>query len=88
MMPGSALLFLADACRRAGGQVVVHLVEGDFRLPRKPDLLRDRDLAATLKEAEAKGAKTLMEPEDIPGGPTIAMFADPEGNVIGLTKGM
>jgi predicted enzyme related to lactoylglutathione lyase len=46
------------------------------------------DLAATLKDAEAKGAKTVMEPTDVPGGPTIAMFADPDGNVIGLTKGM
>jgi hypothetical protein len=42
MMPGSALLFLADAGRRAGGQVVVHFVEGDFRLLRNPDLLRNR----------------------------------------------
>ena len=25
-------------------------------------------------------------PMDVPGGPTIAMFADPEGNVIGLLK--
>jgi hypothetical protein len=41
-MPGSALLFLADACRGASGQVVVHLLERDFRSPRNPDLLRNR----------------------------------------------
>jgi len=28
----------------------------------------------------------VMGPEDIEGGPSIAMFADPDGNVIGLTK--
>jgi predicted enzyme related to lactoylglutathione lyase len=46
------------------------------------------DPEATLKQAEAKGAKRLMGPEEVPGGPTIALFADPEGNVIGLTKAM
>jgi uncharacterized protein len=44
------------------------------------------DLEATLKKAESKGAKRVMGPEDIPGGPSIAMFSDPDGNVIGLTK--
>ena len=44
------------------------------------------DLEATLQKAEAKGAKRVMGPEDIEGGPSIAMFADPDGNVIGLTK--
>jgi predicted enzyme related to lactoylglutathione lyase len=29
-----------------------------------------------------------MGPEEIPGGPTIALFTDPEGHVIGLVKGM
>jgi uncharacterized protein len=45
------------------------------------------DLEATLKDAEAKGAKTVMGPEAVPGGPTIAMFEDLEGNIIGLLKG-
>jgi uncharacterized protein len=44
------------------------------------------DLEATLQKAEAKGAKRVMGPEDVPGGPSIAMFSDPDGNVIGLTK--
>jgi predicted enzyme related to lactoylglutathione lyase len=30
----------------------------------------------------------VQEPMDIPGGPSVAMFADPQGNVIGLVKGM
>lgn len=42
--------------------------------------------APTLKEIEARGGKTLMEPMEVPGGPTIAMFSDPAGNVVGLTK--
>jgi predicted enzyme related to lactoylglutathione lyase len=27
-----------------------------------------------------------MAPMDVPGGPQIAVFSDPEGNVIGLAK--
>jgi predicted enzyme related to lactoylglutathione lyase len=42
------------------------------------------DLQAYLKKAESLGGKTVMEPMDVPGGPRIAVFADPEGNVIGL----
>ena len=44
------------------------------------------DLRATLDQAVAMGGKILMEPMEIPGAVTMAMFADPEGNVIGLTK--
>ncbi len=46
------------------------------------------DLAAALKKAESLGGKTVMPPSDVPGGPRIAMFTDPEGNVVGLSKGM
>ena len=44
------------------------------------------DPAASLKKAERLGGKTVMPPHDVPGGPQIAQFADPEGNVIGLVK--
>ena len=44
------------------------------------------DLKAHLEKIEGLGGKTTMPPMDIPGGPEIAMFADPEGNVIGLLK--
>lgn len=44
------------------------------------------DLEAALDKAEKAGAKTLMTPMDVPGGPTIAMFQDPAGNQIGLVK--
>jgi len=44
------------------------------------------DLQAALDKAGTLGGKTVMDPMDVPGGPTIAMFADPEGNVVGLMK--
>jgi predicted enzyme related to lactoylglutathione lyase len=44
------------------------------------------DLDSTLKKAEGLGGKTVMPPMDIPDGPKIAQFTDPEGNMIGLLK--
>jgi predicted enzyme related to lactoylglutathione lyase len=44
------------------------------------------DLAAALGNAERLGGKTLMEPHQVPGGPEIAMFEDPDGNAIGLLE--
>ena len=44
------------------------------------------DLAAALKKAEGLGGKTVMPPMEVPGGPEIAQFSDPEGHVIGLSK--
>ncbi|MEX0785346.1 MAG: VOC family protein [Dehalococcoidia bacterium] len=44
------------------------------------------DLQAYLDKAESMGGKTIAPPMDVPGGPTIAMFADPEGHTIGMLK--
>ena len=44
------------------------------------------DLQAALTKAEGLGGKTTMPPMAVPGGPEIAMFADPEGHQIGLVK--
>ncbi len=45
------------------------------------------DLKGTLAKAEKLGGKTVMPPTQ--AGPVeLALFADPEGNVIGLAKGM
>ena len=44
------------------------------------------DLQAFLNKAESLGGKTTMPPMAVPGGPEIAMFADPEGHQIGLVK--
>jgi predicted enzyme related to lactoylglutathione lyase len=46
------------------------------------------DLQAALDRAEKLGGKTVMAPMDIPDGPSIAQFADPEGNRVGLVSGM
>jgi len=46
------------------------------------------DLGAALKKAESLGGKTVMEPMQVPDGPNIAMFSDPEGNMVGLVTGM
>lgn len=45
------------------------------------------DLEAKLKEIESKGGKTVQPVMAVPNGPTIALFADPAGNTIGLLKG-
>ncbi len=43
-------------------------------------------LVDTLAKAEQMGGQTVMQPFDVPGGPTVAQFRDPEGNIIGLVK--
>lgn len=45
------------------------------------------DLQAALDKAESLGGKTVMPPTEIPGAVTMALFADPAGNVTGLIKG-
>ena len=42
------------------------------------------DLQKYLDKAEAMGGKTIMPPTELPQV-TLALFADPEGNVIGMT---
>ena len=44
------------------------------------------DLAATLAKAQSLGANTIVPPTPIPGMGAFAMFADPEGHVIGIFK--
>ena len=44
------------------------------------------DPAAALETISGLGGRTVQEPMDVPGGPTIALFADPEGHVVGLVK--
>ena len=43
-------------------------------------------LEETLAQVERMGGRTALPPIDTPGGLTIAQFADPEGNLIGLVK--
>ena len=44
------------------------------------------DLNETLRRAEEMGGRAVLQPFDVPGGPTIAQMADPEGNLVGLVK--
>jgi predicted enzyme related to lactoylglutathione lyase len=44
------------------------------------------DPAGALQKISELGGSTVQEPMDVPGGPTIALFADPEGHVVGLVK--
>lgn len=44
------------------------------------------DLGAALSKAKDLGATVVMEPMAVPGGPEIAQFRDPAGNIFGLTK--
>ncbi|HEY6537708.1 MAG TPA: VOC family protein [Candidatus Dormibacteraeota bacterium] len=43
------------------------------------------DLEGTLDEVKKLGGKTAMEPDEVPNGPRLALFEDPEGHLIGLT---
>lgn len=44
------------------------------------------DLQEYLTTAEKMGGRTLVPPTTIPGSVSFALFADPEGNRIGLVK--
>ena len=53
--------------------------------PRVSVYVQVLSLEETLAQAERMGGRTVLPPFDTPSG-TIAQFADPEGNVIGLVK--
>lgn len=40
----------------------------------------------SLAAVEEKGGKTVMPRTKLPGGTTLALFADPDGNTIGLVE--
>lgn len=44
------------------------------------------DLDAALARVADNGGSTIQPPFDVPDGPSIALFADPEGHVIGLVR--
>jgi len=45
-----------------------------------------RSLAETLARVPELGGSVVGEPFDVPGGPTIAPIADPEGNQVVLVQ--
>mgnify|MGYP001216249459 FL=1 len=44
------------------------------------------DIKAALDKIAMLGGKRVMGPETVPGGPTIALFTDPEDHLIGLVE--
>ena len=61
-----------------------HLQPGDA--PRVTLYVQVADIRASMKQAEELGGSVLAQPFDVPGGPTVARIADPEGNQIGLVQ--
>jgi predicted enzyme related to lactoylglutathione lyase len=45
-----------------------------------------RHLRDSLDRARQLGGQVLLEPMDVPDGPTIAAILDPEGNTVGLVQ--
>jgi predicted enzyme related to lactoylglutathione lyase len=45
-----------------------------------------RDLRASLDRATSLGGTVVVEPFDVPGGPTLAGITDPEGNPVMLVQ--
>jgi predicted enzyme related to lactoylglutathione lyase len=46
------------------------------------------DIDKYLQQIESKGGKTMMPKTHIPDMVTFALFADPEGNMVGLVEAM
>ena len=44
------------------------------------------DLADSMAKAAALGGTVVAEPFDVPGGPTLAVIDDPEGNAVVLVQ--
>ena len=42
--------------------------------------------AEALKKIETLGGKTMMGPEQVPDGPILGLFEDPEGHVVGVVQ--
>jgi len=44
------------------------------------------DAEAALAKAESLGGQRMMGPDQVPDGPIIGLFTDPEGHVIGVVQ--
>ena len=45
-----------------------------------------RELRQSLERAQSLGGDVVLEPFDVPGGPTLAGISDPEGNPVMLVQ--
>ena len=66
----------------SGGWVRADLVQS----PGPVAYLSVEDLEKTLSEVEAAGGRVLVRSQPFAGGGEIALFADPDGNVLGLWR--
>ena len=44
------------------------------------------DVEAALQQAERLGGTRRMGPDEVPGGPVLGQFVDPEGHLIGVVQ--
>jgi hypothetical protein len=44
------------------------------------------DLNQALARIESLGGSTVFGPADVPNGPSIALFSDPDGHTVGLAQ--
>jgi uncharacterized protein len=44
------------------------------------------NIQETLSLVESRGGKRVSGPDQLPNGPVIALFSDPEGRVVGLVE--
>jgi len=66
----------------SGGWVRADLVQS----PGPVAYLTVDDLEKTLAEVEAAGGRVLVRSQPFAGGGEVALFADPDGNVLGLWR--
>ena len=43
-------------------------------------------MKAALAKAESLGGKRMMGPDQVPGGPVIGLFQDPDGHTLGVVQ--
>ena len=44
------------------------------------------NIEGTLSIVDGRGGKKIMGPEQVPNGPLMALFSDPDGHIIGLVQ--
>jgi uncharacterized protein len=73
---------LDSAAGPSGGWVRADLVQSPGPIP----YLAVADLDATLTEVERAGGRVLVRSMPFAGGGEVGLFADPDGNVLGLWR--
>jgi uncharacterized protein len=80
--PGYAMAFPADD-RGINGGIGRPPEGGESRVT---FYIEVADLEASLQFVERLGGRRVTDPIDVPGGPSFALFADPEGHVVGIAR--